>query len=42
MFITNDFDGEVRTAFVIRVVRVVIVKVKVRWDVTCDLGSKAE
>ena len=38
----HDFDGEVRTAFVMKVVCVIIGKMKVRWDVTCGLGSKAE
>jgi len=42
--ITHDFDGEVRwaLAFVIRSVCVGIGKVKVRLDVICGVGSKAE
>jgi len=43
-FVTHDFVVETRgaTALVIWDVCVVIGKVKVRWDVTCGLGSKAE
>jgi len=43
-FVTHDLGGEARGAisFVIIGVCVIIGKVKVRWDVACGLGSKAE
>ena len=43
-FITHDFVGEATgdIAFFIRGECVFIRKVKVRWDVACGLGSKAE
>jgi len=43
-FSTHDLDGEVRgiIMFVIRGLCVVIGKVKVTWNETCDLGLKAE
>jgi len=43
-FVTHDLSRKARGAisFVIRGVFVVIGKVKVRWDVACGLGSKAE
>ena len=42
--ITHDLGGKARgaIAFVIGGVCVVIGKVKVRWDVECDLGTEAE
>ena len=41
---THDFVGKTGgvIALVIRDVCAVINNVKVRWDVTCDLGSEAE